>query len=124
MRRLLRSSHGIVLALAVTGVGMMSAGGCARNLGKAIASAPNRLNLLASDANPLPPAVCLAGVDCQFPVRVGPPEATLSVAVLDPPLEIGPPRGTILVSHGFYGQSLAMMGTARRLAEAGYRAVL
>jgi pimeloyl-ACP methyl ester carboxylesterase len=63
-------------------------------------------------------------VDEQFQVRVGPPEAVLSVSVVEPEPAMQPPKGTILVLHGIYARSLWMLGAANSLAKAGYRAVL
>ena len=90
-------------------------------LGPLIVTAPNQMNPLAGDANPLPPVESLSGVDQHFWVDVGPPEASLSVSVVEPD---GPPRGTVLVIHGIYARSFWMLGTARMLSGAGYRAVL
>lgn len=93
-------------------------------LAEVIASTPNRINPLAGDANPLPPIERLLGVDQQFWVKVGPPEASLSVSVVEPSGKSQPPRGTILVLHGVLDRSAVMIPTARKLADAGYRAVL
>jgi len=84
---------------------------------------PNRLNPLAGEANPLPPVESLAA-DQTFFVSVGPPEASLSVSIVETPVAAGNPRGTVLVLHGIYARSLTMLHTARELARGGYRAVL
>jgi pimeloyl-ACP methyl ester carboxylesterase len=89
-----------------------------------MASAPNRLNPLAGDANPLPPLERLLGVDQQFWVKVGPPEASLSVSLVEPADKLRPPRGTILVLHGILARSATMLPVANSLAKTGYRAVL
>ncbi|HVH41023.1 MAG TPA: alpha/beta fold hydrolase [Labilithrix sp.] len=54
-------------------------------------------------------------------VEVGPPAASLSIAVLDPPSY---PRATIFVLHGIRDRKTSMMGFGRSLSNAGYRAVL
>jgi pimeloyl-ACP methyl ester carboxylesterase len=89
-----------------------------------IASAPNRINPWAAEANPLPPLERLLGVDQQFWIKVGPPEASLSVSVVEPRGKSPSPRGTILVIHGVLARSATMLPAARSLADAGYRAVL
>jgi pimeloyl-ACP methyl ester carboxylesterase len=101
----------------------VAATGCSRPAGYLAASAPNRFNPLVGAGNPLPKIEQLAGVDQTFQVPVGPPEASLSVSVVEP-IEPGPPRGTVLVLHGIFIRSLFMMDTARMLSRAGYRAVL
>ncbi len=93
-------------------------------LAEIIASAPNRLNPWAAEANPLPPIERFLGVDQQFWVKVGPPEASLSVSVVQPRAKSPVPRGTILVIHGVLARSATMLPTARALANSGYRAVL
>ena len=64
------------------------------------------------------------GVDQQFWVKVGPPEASLSVSVVEPRRKSPAPRGTILVIHGVLARSATMLPAARALADSGYRAVL
>jgi pimeloyl-ACP methyl ester carboxylesterase len=93
-------------------------------LAEVMASAPNRINPLAGDANPLPPIERLLGVDQQFWVKVGPPEASLSVSVVEPQGKPQSPRGTILVLHGVLARGATMLPVAEGLARAGYRAVL
>jgi pimeloyl-ACP methyl ester carboxylesterase len=62
-----------------------------------------------------------------FPVRigeirvdVGPPAAVLSIAVVDVPS----PKGTVFVLHGIRESKESLLGWARWLAGAGYRALL
>ena len=81
-------------------------------LAEVMASPPNRLNPLAGDANPLPPLERLLGVDQQFWVKVGPPEASLSVSLVEPTDKSRPPRGTILVLHGVLARSATMLPVA------------
>lgn len=101
--------------------------GCTNTLSELIVSAPNQslptMRTLAVGRSKL------NGVDHVFHVPVGPPEAMLQVAVIDPkPAEDGTlarqPHGTVLVVHGIYAQSSFMTRVARELAESGYRAVL
>ena len=80
--RLVSQSGGVVVALLLASVALEARG--ARPLAEVIASAPNRINPWADDKNPLPPIERLLGVDQQFWVKVGPPEASLSVSVVEP----------------------------------------
>jgi pimeloyl-ACP methyl ester carboxylesterase len=112
------------LDLALLLFAVVGLAGCIAPLGPLIVTAPNQMNPLAGKANPLPPVESLLGTDQHFWVDVGPPAATLSVSVMEPDREAGPPKGTVLVIHGIYARSLWMLGTARMLAGAGYRAVL
>jgi pimeloyl-ACP methyl ester carboxylesterase len=68
----------------------------------------------------------MLGVDAEFKVKVGPPDATLAVTVLDPSREVAPhgPRATIVVLHGLGARGAWMRHTAKRFADGGYRAVL
>lgn len=108
----------------VTLLATVGAGGCCGSLAEVMVSTPNRLNPFVTETNPLPPVESVAGVDRQFRVKVGPPEASLSVSVIEPQAELGQPRGTILVLHGIHTRSFWMIRQAKELAEAGYRAVL
>ncbi len=122
----------VLLAVTV----LLTAAGCRLPVASMIVSSPNRINPLVSPQSPLPPVEKIAGVDQQFRVTVGPPEASLSVSVIEPKGEWAGeseskpsgdrpvPKGTVLVLHGIYARSLWMTHTAHRLAEAGYRAVL
>ena len=121
-RHALLPATGIVLALLLAGVALEARG--APPLAEIMASTPNRINPLAGDANPLPPVETLLGVDRHFWVKVGPPEATLSVSMIEPKESPRPPRGTVLVLHGVLDRSAAMIPVARAMAGAGYRAVL
>ncbi|MEX0703884.1 MAG: alpha/beta fold hydrolase [Planctomycetales bacterium] len=86
-------------------------------------TAPNALHPLGAQPG-YPPAVRRAlGIDQEFRVPVGPPEAMLAVAIVEPP-GFEKPRGTVLVLHGIWNSGFWMAGTARMLAEQGYRAVL
>ncbi len=126
MRPILRVHHGKLRrqVSALSGaVVLLATSGCVAPLASLIASAPNRICLLPADRNPLPPIETLSGIDDHFWVDVGPPEARLSVSVIEPRRR-GLVKGTILVTHGVYARSFWMLGFARQLADAGYRAVL
>lgn len=104
---------------------MLAAGsGCQSVLTHFIVSAPNRFHPLRGQVNLKHVSNRLHGVDQQFWVIVGPPEARLLVSVMEPKNGAMCPRGTVLVVHGIYSSSSSMMGKARDLASAGYRAVL
>lgn len=58
----------------------------------------------------------------QFRVAVGPPDASLSVWLVEP--STGAPHATVLVCHGLRDQKRSLLPVARQLAADGYRAVL
>lgn len=93
-------------------------------LAEMIVSAPNRLNPLVGPQNPLPPVELLTGASKSFLVTVGPPEATLSVSIVEPPDTAKEPKGTIIVLHGIVARGVWMMKTAKMLAKSDYRVVL
>ncbi|MFQ5734717.1 MAG: alpha/beta hydrolase [Planctomycetaceae bacterium] len=99
------------------------AGGCAESLGRAMVTAPHQFNPFARPKRYSPPVRYALGIDQQFEVDVGPPDATLAVSVVEP-IDSKQPRGTILVLHGIWNESFWMLGTAKMLAEEGFRAVL
>lgn len=113
-----RARCGLILATL-----LCSAAGCASFLSEVMVSAPNRFNPFGSKNMLSPPERKLLGVDQQFRVKVGPPDASLAVSVIEP-ADFAEPRGTILVLHGIWNRSIWMLGTARMFAEEGYRAVL
>lgn len=117
------ASRTMLLAIAVL-VAAIASTGCAVPLAHLIGRAPNRYSPFVRGPIRLPPIESIAGVDQQFFVEVGPPEATLSVSVIEPAPDRQPPRGTILVLHGYMIRSVWMLGTANMLADAGYRTVL
>lgn len=98
------------------------AAGCTCPLAGTMVSAPNRFNPLAGDLVPLPPMESWVA-NRHLWVRVGPPDATLSVSIVEPAGGVSP-RGTVLVLHGIYTRAITMLPQARALSRAGYRAVL
>jgi hypothetical protein len=93
--------------------------GCRSSLARAVVKTPNHhLSFVEKLDPPAPPSV-----DAQFRVDVGPPAASLAVWVVEPDDSTNP-RGTILVLHGLNNGRIWMLGKARDLADAGYRAVL
>jgi pimeloyl-ACP methyl ester carboxylesterase len=103
---------------------IVGASGCCGSLAEVMVSTPNRRNPFVTETNPLPPVESVACVDRQFQVKVGPPEASLSVSVIEPEAGLGQPKGTVLVLHGIHARSFWMLRQAKELARAGYRAVL
>jgi pimeloyl-ACP methyl ester carboxylesterase len=87
-------------------------------LASAIAQAPNR-QLSNPPAEDVPPPE----VSQALRVRVGPPDALLSVWVLEPPGGAAP-RGTIVVLHGVRLDKRSMLPAATALAKAGFRSLL
>ncbi len=63
---------------------------------------------------------CPARVDGELFVSVGPPNATLSVEVVD----AKEPRGTVFLLHGIRADKESVRGWAKWLAAVGFRAVL
>src|SRR5208283_1130225 len=122
INRVLSQTGGMVVALLLASLALEAGG--TQPLAVVIASVPNRINPWAAEANPLPPIERLLGVDQQFWVKVGPPEASLSVSLVEPRAKSPSPRGTILVVHGVLDRSAVMLPQARALADSGYRAVL
>jgi pimeloyl-ACP methyl ester carboxylesterase len=55
-------------------------------------------------------------------VDVGPPAATLAIAIAEPASR--PVRGTVVVLHGIRDSKTSMLGLGRSFSDAGYRAVL
>ena len=91
---------------------------CAANYGRTIHPA--------DDAGP--DELRRIGVDRQLRLGVGPPDASLSVWIIEPrtsdPAASASPRGTILLLHGIHGNKTHMLGTGRLLGEHGFRCVL
>jgi pimeloyl-ACP methyl ester carboxylesterase len=81
IRRVLLQSGELAVALLLAGFAPEARG--VEPLAEVIASVPNRINPWAAEANPLPPMERLLGVDQQFWVKVGPPDASLSVSVVE-----------------------------------------
>lgn len=133
--------------------GLFSQMGCARTLGQLVVSSPNRWSLLPGKATLSPMGRQAWGIDQQFRVVVGPPEASLAVSVVEPKRQCRggrcrgdcaegnsvktagstkslashqpiAPKGTVIILHGIWMKGRWMIRTANMLAEAGYRAVL
>ncbi len=104
------------------------ASGCSRPLAEMMTSTPNRFNPMADVEKPWPSAEEMAGADQTFTVKVGPPDAKLSVSIVEPDADFmaehGQAKGTVLVLHGIFVRSVWMMPQAKMLSDAGYRAVL
>jgi len=124
MHRTARSFPPAAMLWGVVALTVAGASGCCGSLAEVMVSTPNRLNPFVTERNPLPPVERVAGVDQQFQVKVGPPEASLSVSVIEPEGGIEQPKGTVLVLHGVHTRSFWMLRQAKDLATAGYRAVL
>lgn len=98
--------------------------GCVSTLGSVIVATPNHSNDRLEKKGPwFPPTEKLLGVDEHLRIEVGPPKAVLATSIIHPAHD-KPPRGTILVLHGMGARSFWMHGTARNLADEGYRSVL
>ncbi|MFN0134552.1 MAG: alpha/beta hydrolase [Phycisphaerae bacterium] len=130
----------LVVGVVVTGGAILLTSGCADFLALALVRAPNQ-TWSPEAVPPTPTGVLNAlGVARELRIEVGPPDASLSVWIVDPskparaqsreplgsvePLGSAEPRGTILVLHGLYSRKEMMLGIGKDLAAAGYRAVL
>jgi pimeloyl-ACP methyl ester carboxylesterase len=104
--------------------GSLVSAGCVSTLGSLVASTPNRVFGSGGTRGALaPPARRALGINEQFRVNIEDPPASLSVSVIEPAdREVA--AGTVLVLHGVRDESFWMLGKARMLAQAGYRAVL
>ena len=99
-------------------------GACSTHgLAERVVAAPNALGLLPGTVAFDGAMVRLNGATRALHVPVGPPNAELSVWVLDPPSS-ALPRGTIVVLHGLDACKELLLPLAETLAAAGYRAVL
>jgi pimeloyl-ACP methyl ester carboxylesterase len=106
---------------------LLAAPGCSSLVATAIARAPNHGRIIQPGEETDPGELARRGVTAELRVAVGPPDASLSVWVVDPCLEDGvrgAPRGTILLVHGWRRSKPGLLRFARPLARAGYRAVL
>jgi len=117
------------LFLLVTAVALVCLlGGCSRIIVDRMVEAPNKGRAMNPEDDTAPWRLEMLGVDEQFRVAVGPPEASLLVWVLEPrdvaAVADDAPRGTILILHGFHTDSYWMLPFAEAFAEAGYRSVL
>lgn len=99
--------------------------GCSSFLSKQIVKAPNHRIQINTNNDPDALALKLLGVDHQFRVTVGPPDASLHIWVVDPSEEqYDQPRGTVMLLHGVADGKIMMLGKAKDFAKDGYRAVL
>lgn len=115
------------LAIALLIVAMASVGlvGCTRWLAHAIVDAPNQGVGLDNLRQASEEEMTSLGVARQMVIEVGPPDAAISMWLIEPPPHVAAqPRATILVLHGMRDSKRSQIGLGRALAAAGYRAVL
>lgn len=111
----------LILLMAVIGTG------CTQFIEDAMIEAPNKGRTFDAARDPSANFQRLFGIDHQFRIQVGPPDASLLVWGLDPDLKAAhaaQPKGTILVLHGYRNEMFWMLGKARDLTRAGYRVFL
>lgn len=93
-----------------------------------VVCAPNYRKAISAADDDGPDAWQALGVDRQLRLDVGPPDASLSVWIIEPKPGAGlppaEPRGTILLLHGIHGRKEHMLGTGKLLADHGFRSVL
>ena len=116
---MLRRCINVVLALLF----VLPAGCGQRWLAEAIVTVPRTGHPLDTVTGGAREAPGRRETDGSMRVRVGPPDATLSIRVIEPD-RLQAPRGTILVLHGLWSRKQHMLGRGRWLAAHGYRAVL
>jgi len=94
----------------------------------AIVSAPNHGRVIDFADDPSPPALGDIGVDQHLRIAVGPPDASLSVWIIEPRFDDGrsgaKPSATIIILHGIRDGKRSMIGLGRRFAGAGFRCIL
>lgn len=99
-----------------------------RWLAAVIVTAPNKGSEIDPEADPQPTELKDLGIDRQLRIRVGPPDASLSVWIIEP--EIGVRSDgedtvyTVLIMHGINDDKRSMVGIGKRFSSAGFRAVL
>lgn len=99
--------------------------GCTGFLARSIVWGPNTDKVINPAEDPDAAALARLGVSRQLRADVGPPAASLSMWVVDPAGDVGArPKGTVLILHGITDRKDSMLGIAKPLAAAGYRAVL
>lgn len=89
----------------------------------AIIYAPNADKEIDPARDPDAASLHQLGVSRHLRVQVGPPAASLSCWVIDPP-QRQQPRGTVLALHGIRDSKRSLLSLGRRLASAGFRAVV
>ena len=103
--------------------------GCTNWIAHGIVDAPNAPNAINPADDPSTDQLKALQITRQLRVDVGPPDASLSLWIIDPPgspanSTSGEPKATILVLHGIRDRKDSQIYLGRDLAEAGYRAVL
>lgn len=101
--------------------------GCTQFIENQVIEAPNKGRHFDPRSDPSEFVQRLIGVDNQFRVDVGPPDASLLVWGIEPDLkDVGSDqaKGTILVLHGIHNEMSSMLGKGHDLARAGYRVFL
>lgn len=89
----------------------------------AIIYAPNADKEIDPARDPDAASLRRLGVSRHLRVQVGPPAASLSCWIIDPAQD-RQPRGTVLALHGIRDSKRSLLSLGRRLAAAGFRAVL
>lgn len=101
---------------------LVAMSGCAQYLGKAIVYLPNTDKNIDFAADMNDEELAVLGVDAGLRVAVGPPDASLSVWLINPDHDrIG---GTIIVLHGINDRKKSMLDFSSAFAHAGFRVVL
>ncbi|MEP0847429.1 MAG: alpha/beta fold hydrolase [Phycisphaerae bacterium] len=115
------ASAAITVAVVGAAVGLAASGGCVAIAARLIAYAPNHGRSIDTQRPTDAAELRERGVNESLRVRVGPPEASLAVWIVEPQ---GPARGTILYLHGIFDSKSSLLPTAHSHAQRGYRGVL
>lgn len=125
-KRVVLGTAALVIACASLG----SCHGCSQWIAHAIVDAPNAKRSLGAVTGTPTADLTSIGVSQELRVDVGPPDASLSIWIIDPAAAssadgiMPKPRGTVLVLHGIRDGKRSQIALGKQLAAAGYRAVL
>lgn len=104
-------------------LGAVALTGCTGYISRMVAVAPNYGAVKPLAIEDAKPAQTVMGLTDHFRVRVGPPDAVLSISQINSKLP-GTSKGTVLVLHGLGARAYWMLGAAHKLAGSGYRVFL
>jgi pimeloyl-ACP methyl ester carboxylesterase len=111
-------------------LGFTACHGCSQWIAHAIVDAPNARRSVDCQTINSSESLGRLGISRELHVNVGPPPASLSLWIVDPSIDASETRvssqcrGTILVLHGIRDGKKSQVDLGRRLAAAGFRAVL
>jgi dipeptidyl aminopeptidase/acylaminoacyl peptidase len=110
--------------LVVAAVVIVAERGCTNWIAHGVVDAPNAGKAINPADDQSPSTLKSLGISEHMRIDVGPPEASLSVWIINPPPSMPAPKATILVLHGIRDRKDSQIDLGHDLAAAGYRAVL